>query len=263
MLAVQDEEWPEIGDLVMATIERITPHGAYVLLDEYNKEGLLHISEISSSWVRNIRNFVRERQKVVLKVLRVDPKRRHVDVSLRRVSGPERKEKVFLWKKGKTAESLLRSASEKLKIPLKEIYEKAGNVIEKEFGIYEGLEKTVKEGSEVLLKLGIPKEIAVVLTEIANQKIRIPMVKIKGTLELQCAKPNGAKLIQEALLNAQNIEMTSGSKVNIHVVASPKYNIEVVAENYKEAEKILKKVTEVAIKNITKSGGQGSFKRKK
>ena len=76
-------DWPEVGDLIVATVVRIVGHGAYVTLDEYdNKEGLLHISEISSSWVRNIRNHVRERQKVVLNVRRVDPSRKQIDLSL-------------------------------------------------------------------------------------------------------------------------------------------------------------------------------------
>ena len=81
-----NESWPEVGDLVVATVQRIVGYGAYVTLDEYeDKEGLLHISEISSSWVRNIRNHVRERQKVVLQVLRVDAAHGQVDLSLRRV----------------------------------------------------------------------------------------------------------------------------------------------------------------------------------
>ncbi len=46
-------------------------------------EGLLHVSEISSSWIRNIRDFVREGQKMVLKVLRVDLEKGHIDLSLR------------------------------------------------------------------------------------------------------------------------------------------------------------------------------------
>lgn len=58
-----DAQWPELGDLVVATAKRIESYGAYVTLDEYgNKEGLLHISEISTRWVRNVRNHVREGQ---------------------------------------------------------------------------------------------------------------------------------------------------------------------------------------------------------
>ena len=257
-MAFNDEGWPEVGDLVIATVRRITPHGAYVLLDEYNREGLLHVSEISSSWIRNIRNFVREKQKVVLKVLRVDPQKRHIDLSLRRVTGRERREKIFYWKRGKTAESLLRSASEKLKMPFEEIYDKAGSIIEKKFGIYEGLEKTAKEGVEVLLNLDIEKDIAATISEIAKQKIRIPMIKIKGTLRLQSTKPNGASVIREALLHAQKIE-TPGTNINIYIVSPPKYRIEVLAEDYKTAERTLKKATEAAIKCILKVGGEASF----
>ena len=79
-------QWPEVGDLVIATIEAITDYGAYAKLDEYNKRGLLHVSEISSSWIRNIRDFVREGQKAVLKVIRIDLEKGHIDLSLRRVT---------------------------------------------------------------------------------------------------------------------------------------------------------------------------------
>jgi len=263
-MAFRKPEWPDVNDLVIATVVKITDYGAYVQLDEYDKEGLLHISEVASSWVRNIRDFVREGQKVVLKVLRVDKEKGQVDLSLRRVTKREKKEKILSWKKDRKADSLLRSASEKLSIPLKDVYEKAGALIEKEFGgIHEGLEKTAKEGAEVLLKLGVPKDIAVALEEIAKEKIRIPTVKIKGILELQCTKPNGVTLIKKALLDAQKIGEAEGTKIHIYVVAPPKYRIVVSAGDYKTAESVLEKATETALKDIAKIGGQGSFKREK
>ena len=86
LITLKRPEWPEVGDLVIVTVNRITDYGAYVTLDEYGKEGLLHVSEVASSWVRNIRDFVREGQKTVLKVLRVDTEKGHVDISLRRVT---------------------------------------------------------------------------------------------------------------------------------------------------------------------------------
>ena len=257
-------EWPDVDDLVIATVVRITDYGAYVKLDEYDKEGLLHISEVSSSWVRNIRDVVREGQKVVLKVLRVDTEKGQVDLSLRRVTKREKKEKILSWKKDRKADSLLRSASEKLNISLEEIHEKAGALIEKEFGeLYEGLEKTAKEGVDILLKLGVPKDIAVTLEEIAKEKIKIPLVKVKGILELQCTKPNGAVLIKETLLKAQKIAESQGTNVRIYIVAPPKYRIVVSAEDYKNAENALEKTTETALKSIEKIGGKGIFKREK
>ena len=115
-------EWPEPGDLVIATIETVTDYGAYANLDEYNKRGLLHVSEISSSWIRNIRDYVREGQKTVLKVLRVDPEKGHIDLSLRRVTKRAKIEKIRSWKQDRKAEALLREIAEKLAVPNEELY---------------------------------------------------------------------------------------------------------------------------------------------
>ncbi len=256
------EEWPEVGELVVTTVNRIIDYGAYVRLDEYGKEGLLHISEISSSWVKNIRDHVREGQKVVLKVLRVDPERKHVDLSLRRVTKRERTEKTLSWKRSKKVESLLRGASKKMGIQPEDVYEKAGVLIEKGFGdIYDGLEKAAREGADALLELGVPVDVATVLAEIAKEKIKIPMVKVRGTLNLTCTKPDGVLVIKNALLSAQKIERPHGAEISISVVAAPRYRIEVLAHNYKEAEALLKQAEEVALDRINEGGGQGSFTR--
>ncbi len=263
-LSTKKAEWPEVGDLVIASIQKVTSYGAYVFLDEYEKEGLLHISEVSSGWVRNIRSFIREGQKTVLKILRVNPEKEHVDVSLRRVTKRGRREKLLAWKKERKAEGLLRSVSEKLNIPIEEVQEKAGSLIEAKYGgLYWGLEKTAREGPDVLLELGVPKILATAIVEIVKEKVKPPLVKIKGTLELQSTKPDGVVHIREALKRAQKIQKPSGTKVQVYVVAPPKYRIEVSAEDYKNAEKVLEKATEAAIKSITKAGGTGAFRRER
>ncbi len=264
MAVAKKAEWPEGGDLVLASVQRITDFGAYVTLDEYGKEGLLHVSELSSGWVRNMRDFVREGQKVVLKVLRVNAEKGHVDLSLRRVSRRERREKVVAWKRDRKADSILRSVSDKLKMPPEELYAKAETLLVEKFGgSYEGLETAAREGAEPLVKAGLPQDLATALTEVAKEKIKLRLVKIKGTLELQCMKPKGALQIRDALLNAQKIEIPEGAKINLYVVATPKYAIEVQAEDYKEAEKVLQSAADTAIKTITKAGGTGAFQRTK
>jgi translation initiation factor 2 subunit 1 len=255
-------EWPEPGDLVLASVRRITDYGAYVTLDEYGKEGLLHVSEVSSGWVRNIRDFVREGQKTVLKVLRVDTEKEHVDLSLRRVSKRERREKLLSWKRERKAESLLRSVSDKLKMPPEQVHAQTWTLLEEKFGgIYEGLEKAAREGSTPLTEAGIPQELATTMAEVAKEKIKLPLVKIKGKLELQCMKPNGVMHIRDALLKALKVDKPEGAKIQVYAVAAPKYAIEVEAEDYKEAERILQEVSETALKTITKAGGTGSFQR--
>lgn len=262
-MSLKKQEWPETGDLVMATVESVTDFGAYVKLDEYNKRGLLHVSEISSSWIRNIRDFVREGQKLVLKVLRVDPEKGHVDLSLRRVTKREKIEKTMAWKKERKAEALIRGVAEKTGLPLEEIYEKAGTLMENEYGLYEGFEKAVKEGAESLSKMGIPEEIAKAIFEVGQERIHVPMVRVKGTIELRCMKPNGVKIIKEAFANARKAEKLGSTKLRFYVIAAPKYSIEVLAEDYKRAEDTFQKVAENVASIVTKAGGQGSFKREK
>jgi translation initiation factor 2 subunit 1 len=262
-MAFKKQEWPEVGDLVIATIQEVTDFGAYVQLDEYDKKGLLHISEISSSWIRNIRDFIREGQKVVLKVLRVDIEKGHIDVSLRRVTKREKIEKIMFWKRERKAETLLRGVAEKTGLSLDEVYEKAGAPMEREYGLYEGFEKVVKEGVGALTKIGVPEELAAAIAEIGNERMRVPMVKVKGTVELRCMKPKGVKIIKDAFLNAKKTEKSRDVKLRFYVVAAPKYCIEVMAENYKQAEAVLQKVAENVVSNVAKAGGQGVFRREK
>jgi translation initiation factor 2 subunit 1 len=262
-MALKKPDWPEVGDLVIATVEEVTDFGAYAKLDEYDKKGLLHISEISSSWIRNIRDFIREGQKVVLKVLRVDTEKGHIDLSLRRVTKRERIEKIMFWKRERKAETLLRSLSEKTGLPLEEVYEKAGAPMEKEYGLYEGFEKVVREGIGALTKIGIPEDIATVIVEIAKERMHVPMVKVKGVVELRTANPKGVEIIKEVFLNAKKTEKSREAKLRFYVIAAPKYCIEVMAENYKNAEAVLQRVSENIISNIDKAGGQGLFRREK
>jgi predicted RNA-binding protein with RPS1 domain len=49
-MSLKKVEWPEPGDLVLTSVQRITDYGAYVTLDEYGKEGLLHVSEVSTAF---------------------------------------------------------------------------------------------------------------------------------------------------------------------------------------------------------------------
>lgn len=255
---------PEPWELVVVTITRVVPYGSYVTLDEYNDaEGLLHISELSTRWVKNIKDHVREGQKVVLKVLRVDPAKVHIDVSLRRVSDMERKKKLLQWKQENRGRKLLDIAAESIGISSDEIYEKIGIPLEDNFGsIYLGMEQAVLLGEDVLVKIGVPSKWATVLTQLVKSKISIPQVKIGGILELKSNKPDGISLLKKAFIKAKSFKKPNNTDISIYVTGAPRYRIEVTANNYKIAEKLLEKVTKRAIKTMEDNGGEGKFIRK-
>jgi translation initiation factor 2 subunit 1 len=255
--------WPEPGDLVIATVETVMDYGAYVNLDEYSRRGFLHISEISSARIRNVRDFVRENQKLTLKVVRTDLEKGHIDLSLRRVTKRERIEKIKSWKKERKGDALLHAVADKVGLPIAEVNQTVGTLLEEKFGLYEGFEKAAKEGAGFLTKLGVKEDVAKVIAQVAEERIKLKMVEVRGTLELRCMKPNGVRCIKEAINDAKDAQKAKDAKIAFYVIAAPKYNVEVAAENWKRAEEVLDKVSETVIKNITKAGGQGTFKREK
>jgi translation initiation factor 2 subunit 1 len=256
-------EWPEFGDLVIATIESVMDYGAYANLDEYNRRGFLHISEISSARIRNVRDYVREKQKMVLKVLQVNVEKGQINLSLRRVTKRERIEKTKSWKKDRKGEALLREVAERAGVSVDEVYQKAGSLLEEKYGLYEGFEIAQKEGIDDLVKLGIPEDLARVFVQVAEERIKIKMVKVRSVLEVRCPKPNGVKCIQDAFVGAKKSHKTKDTKIEFSVIAAPRYSVEVSADNWKRAEEILEKVSQGVIENVTTSGGVGELKRTK
>ncbi|GBD11268.1 30S ribosomal protein S1 [bacterium HR23] len=72
----------QVGQLVQATITRLTEFGAFARL-EGGIEGLIHISELAERPLTDPRQAVREGETVTVKILRIEPERRRISLSLR------------------------------------------------------------------------------------------------------------------------------------------------------------------------------------
>ena len=76
------KDYPDEGEFVIGTVIKVQNYGAFVSLDEYpDREGFVHIAEVASGWVKRIRNHIKEKQKVVCKVMIVVRSKGHVDLS--------------------------------------------------------------------------------------------------------------------------------------------------------------------------------------
>src|SRR3989338_9154007 len=91
--------FPEESELVQCTVTSVQSHSVFVMIDEYGINGMIHISEVAPGRIRNIRDFVMEGKTVICKVLRVNAERGHVDLSLRRVSESQKRNKIAAVKK--------------------------------------------------------------------------------------------------------------------------------------------------------------------
>ncbi|MEG0797646.1 MAG: S1 RNA-binding domain-containing protein [Acidaminococcaceae bacterium] len=63
----------EVGAVVEGEITGITNFGAFVQLPE-GKVGLIHISEVSNVYVKDVHDFLKDKDKVTVKVLSIDEK---------------------------------------------------------------------------------------------------------------------------------------------------------------------------------------------
>ena len=85
---LQPEPWSTIddrytvGDLVQATITRITDFGAFARLED-DIEGLVHVSELSDEELPPT-DVVQTGDELTLRVIRIDPDRRRIGLSLKR-----------------------------------------------------------------------------------------------------------------------------------------------------------------------------------
>lgn len=70
------------GDIVTAKVSGIQPYGAFVTLQD-GTNGLIHISEISSGYVKDVNLFVHVNDTVTVKIIDVDSDKNQVRCSLK------------------------------------------------------------------------------------------------------------------------------------------------------------------------------------
>ena len=85
---LQDDPWMsaiskhKVGDIVSGVVQRVADYGAFVRIGK-GLNGLVHISEISDKLVKDPRDFVKEGEKVEVKILSISSTERHLGLSLK------------------------------------------------------------------------------------------------------------------------------------------------------------------------------------
>ncbi len=208
----------EEGDLVLCTVERIENTIVFVKISLGGREidGSITTSEIAPGRIRNLRDYVVPKKKIVCKVLRVSGSG-NAELSLRRVSSKERKEVMEKYQQEMAFFSILR----------KILGEKSEDVIEKikrESDVSDFLSE-IKENPKKLEKF-VGKNDSEKILEILNAQKRKKAV-IKKEILLKTELPNGITLIKSIL---------SGADAEIKYIAAGKYSIKTESTDFKKAD---------------------------
>jgi translation initiation factor 2 subunit 1 len=257
-MSTKVQELPEVGEIVVATIAKVSDHGAYVTLDEYSGiQGFLHISEIAPGWVRNVTKYVKIGEKKVLLVKKVIPERSEIDLSLKQISKDQQKKKLLEIKRQEKEKTILKTVQEKADLSTTELEELEKILYSKFDSVYDVFLEISMKGIGILDELKLPKKTIAVIEEVSS-KIKLPSVEIRGILELTNTKPDGVQIIQKILLDVLKNE---GDSVEILYIGAPKYRLIITAQDFKTAEKKLKPILDVIQSSIEKQRGTFKFTR--
>jgi len=235
---------PSEGEVLVATVKQVFDYGSYVTLDEYaNLQAFLPWSEISSRWVKNIRDVVKEGRKIVVKVIRVDKRKGTIDVSLKKVTEDEKRKKNAQWKKLQKVDKILEIVSQKLGKTEKEAWEQVAWKLEDKYGdVYDALVKAIKEGDHILKEAGVPDIWIKPLMDEIGKHIEEKRVKVGETITLRSTSPDGIERIKKILGSVVEIAESNGVDVKVYTIGAPRYRIDIIGTDPKFLSKVLTEI---------------------
>jgi len=215
------------GDVVLCTVDRIVGTAVFVKIDG-NNEGSIVVSEIAPGRIRNLRDYVVPKKRIVCKVLRIDDNK-NIHLSLRRVTSKEKKEVMEQFQQEQKFASILKSI----------LGEKTNEIIDeikKKETLNDFLEDAKKDSAK-LEKLVGKNESERILNILNTQKKKTAVVKKEFLLKT--TKPNGLSLIKDLL---------STKEAEIDYISAGRYSIKIESSDLKKADnkinEILKRIEE-------------------
>ncbi|MCX5775290.1 MAG: S1 RNA-binding domain-containing protein [Firmicutes bacterium] len=82
-----DTKLYQLNETVIGTITKIAPYGAFMSFPN-GQNGLVHISEISKKFVRNVDSILAVGQKLQVKIIDIDPTNNYLRLSLKKIEIP-------------------------------------------------------------------------------------------------------------------------------------------------------------------------------
>jgi translation initiation factor 2 subunit 1 len=257
-MAGKKKGMPLESELVLCTVAKIYPHCVFVDIDDYeDKQGMINISEIAPGRIRNINDFVRMGKKIVCKVLRIDREKGHIDLSLRRVTESQRREKAELIKKEQKAEKIVEFVAQRLKIEKQKLYNDLAAKTASQYPTLHDLFEDFIVNESALKSLGLPQNVYDALAEVIQQRIKPPEVTIDGEIRLKTYAPNGVNVIKDIISAAEKTD----SRIVMRYLGGGSYGISVTHDNFKDAEKVMKAATDVVEQRAKRLDCEFSFER--
>lgn len=245
------KERPEVGDFVVVTITDTDKNSAYADLDEYEDvSGLIHISEVSRSWVQDVSKEIDEGEKTVAQVVDVEDDGT-IDLSLKRVNESQKKNAMQHWNKEQKAEKFVEELADELGEDKEDLYEEIVFPMQREIGsAFEAFEIAV--GEEKRLKEVFDDETVEAIQKVAQNNINMKQEKLEGEIELSFSQGDGVERIKSVLGEA-------GEGIEVKYVSAPEYSITAWGRNQELAKKRMDKAVKAFREKAEELDGEFEF----
>lgn len=94
----------EVGQIIQGKVTGIQPYGAFVSLNE-NAQGLVHISEITHGFVKDINDFLSVGDEVKVKILEINEEQNKYSLSIRATEEPPKQQQTAKPKQTKQTQT--------------------------------------------------------------------------------------------------------------------------------------------------------------
>lgn len=214
----------EQGEALLCTVDRIIGTTVFVILPN-GQEGTIILSEVAPGRIRNLRDHVVPKKKIVCKVLKASGNNIHL--SLRRVTLKEKKEVLEQAKQEKSYEAILKTI-------LKDNSEEIIRKIKQKEPLYDFLQQAKETKGLKELEALAGKQNAKKILDIVNQQ-KQKKFTIKKQIILTTESPNGLELIKEILAKIKN------KGYDLKYISAGKYSLKTETQDLKKTDKEITK----------------------
>ena len=255
----EEQEFPKVGETVVVKVSNVLDYGAFAELVDYNDiKGFIHISQVATGWIKNIRNFVKEGQLRAAKVQSVDRQKNQIDLSLAKVSPPAQRAKINEFKQLKRERMLIETLAERKKSSFDDAWDEVAEPLIKKHGsLVEALQKISLEGKQAAE--GVPENWLPFVLEMVDKSVTVPSKTVKGVFSISVPGSEGVEVIKQAL--SKGASKPGETEIDILYLGSGKYLLKSTSHDFKIAEKAMESASASVIKFIESNGGKASFER--
>ena len=249
MLYIKDG-YPNPNEIVYCSVTKILGNTTFLNLEEYDKEGVLIISELAPGRIRSINEFVSVGKHIVCKVLKSNNRNNQIEVSLRRVSDIQKKNKIQEIRQEEFCKSIFIEVSKFLNKKYEDIFDRMSEEIFENYeNVFECFTDISQDNTKINLFKKLDKNESSKLLEIINQKIKKEDFVIKKQFKIFNLDSSGVNIVKDTI--SSSLKNFNESDFLIVYLGNGTYEVRVTNKDKKSADKNLKSFL-VEIENLSK-----------